>query len=786
VRRGAARIVAAALVLSTGPSALAGCEVLLGLGGESAGGEAGADATRSGDASAERREAEAARPGGAAVVVASGTDSSDWCVVTVSGDVQCWGNNESGELGDGTTTASATPVPVKGLPGPAASVSLGIASACALLRSGAVYCWGVGIHGQLGNGTNEKFSKTPVLVTGLGGDVTAISAGNGSACAVRAGAVLCWGLGGNGLLGTGESTDSLVPKPVPGLESGVTSVSVGGYAACAVKGGGLLCWGGLDNNGELGNNTTLGSPTPVAVPSLTSGVRDVSVGDDFVCALTLSGGVMCWGDGTKGTLGNGELALSPVPVQVKGLASGVVELSTGESSVSAIRSDGTVLTWGYAGDGELGNGSAESDSGVGGGAGGASSVPVEVKGLTSPATSISTGLAPCVATRAGTVECWGVIAEDALTPVPVTGLVGVTTLTTGGNLSTGLFACATEVAGPAYCWGGNGHGQLGNGTVTSSAIPVENASLTVGSTAVSGGTDGDFACAITFGIAYCWGSNHSGQLGNNTRESSLMPVAVEGLTSGVVGIAAGQASACALTMTGADASAGGAVSCWGDNTYGQLGNGSTTSSPVPVPVTGLASGVLALSMGVSSVCALISDGTVECWGLNENGQLGDGTKTTRLVPTPVKGLVRATAVGVGWYTACAVADGRVQCWGDGTYGELGDNTFMSSLVPVPVTFINAGATQVSVGVTSACAAVAGGAWCWGIGPLGEDLAPGIANAYAAPVSNLDGVTSVAVGNEFACALAGAIVQCWGYNTAGELGNGGAVDAFLATPVAGFP
>ena len=782
VKSAPSRALAVAAVMAWGLAGLEGCEWVLGLGGESAL-DAGADAAPR-DAAAEH--VEAAQPGSAAVVVGSSKDWSDWCAVTANGDVECWGNNESGELGNGTTIDSPTPVSVIDLPGPAASVSLGIGTACALLRGGAVYCWGV----QFTNaGTTFVYSDKPVPVPGLGSAVTALSCGNGVNCAVKAGAVLCWGDAGNGLLGTGQMNDTAVPVAVPGLESGVTRVAVGGYAACAVKNGGVMCWGGFDGNDELGSGATNGSFTPVPVQGLTSGVADVSVGLDFVCALTGGGGVVCWGDGTEGALGNGELAVSPLPVQVKGLTSGVLAVSAGADSTSAIMADGSVVTWGFASNGELGNGSAESDSSTGGGVGNASSVPVKVTGLSSRAISISTGQAPCVATTAGTVECWGIIAEYAGTPVPVLGLDQVTAIATGGNIGPQFFTCAVAEAGVTYCWGGNAEGQLGDGTTTNSGLPVENATLFQGSTAVSGATGGDFACGVSSGDAYCWGQNGSGQLGNGGTVSSAMPVGVEGLTSGVTAISAGYRSACAITTAGADGGdAGGALYCWGDNTYGQLGNDSTTNSNLPVPVMGLGSGVVAVSCGLASVCALLEGGDVDCWGLNANGQLGDGTMTLRLVPTPVVDLGGAKAISVGWYSACAIgSQSTVLCWGSNETGELGDNTLNSSLVPVPVASIFAGATQVSVGATMACAVVAGAAQCWGFGPLGDDSPPGSAQTSPVPVTGLGaGVSAVAVGNEYSCAVVNGGVQCWGYNSSGQLGNGGAVDAFVPTRIPGFP
>lgn len=177
----------------------------------------------------------------------------------------------------------------------------------------------------------------------------------------------------------------------------------------------------------------------------------------------------------------------------------------------------------------------------------------------------------------------------------------------------------------------------------------------------------------------------------------------------------GDSTACALT-------AAGAVVCWGENGFGQLGNGSQTPSPVPVRVTGLTSGVISLSVGYDSACAVTAGGAVVCWGSNNYGQLGNGSAdasagTMSTVPVQVTGLTSgATSVSIGGYTACALtAAGGVECWGLGAQGQLGNGTMpMDSPVPVQVTGLTSGVTSVSVGEFSGCAlSASGGLSCWG-------------------------------------------------------------------------
>jgi len=348
---------------------------------------------------------------------------------------------------------------------------------------------------------------------------------------------------------------------------------------------------------------------------------------------------------------------------------------------------------------------------------------VATPGMAGPATAVAAGFYhTCAVTSGGRVSCWGLntygqlgdgTTTNRLTPVAVSGLASGVTAVAGGISHT----CALTSGGGVVCWGWNASGQLGDGTTTQRLTPGAVSGLSSGVTAVAAGNS--HTCALTSGGGVsCWGYNGWGSLGDGTTANRLTPVAVSGLSSGVTAVAAGQLHTCAVTSVGA-------VSCWGLNTYGQLGDNTTTQRLTPVAVIGLSSGVAAVAAGASHTCALTSGGAVWCWGNNNVGQLGDNTTTERRTPGAVSGLSSGvTAVAAGNSHTCALTSGGgVFCWGYNGSGSLGDGTTTQRLTPVAVSGLASGVTAIAAGDHHTCALTSGGAvWCWGNnfnGPLGD-------------------------------------------------------------------
>jgi alpha-tubulin suppressor-like RCC1 family protein len=355
----------------------------------------------------------------------------------------------------------------------------------------------------------------------------------------------------------------------------------------------------------------------------------LDLGYEHSCSLTSEGFLYCWGDNyydQVGVIGESEY---PFPMLVTGLDQ-LLRVSGGGAHTCVIQSGGVTKCWGVGGYGALGDGTGED-----------SPTPVEVINFPNAA-SISAGdNHTCGLTSSGAAYCWGfngggacgngTFDEFILSPVPVTGLSsGVLNISAGDN-----FSCAVTGAGAAQCWGANYYGQLGNGLNGDGQyqnVPNQVIGLTGG---VSSTTTGSmFACALTTtGGVKCWGYGADGELGNGSFGNSSIPVNVSGLSSGVVAISAGSYHACALLNTGG-------VRCWGDNSTGQLGNGLTTNSDVPVNVTNLSSGVAAISCGGYFSGALMNTvktlpGNMVAWGDNSSGQLGDGTYDESHIPVDV-------------------------------------------------------------------------------------------------------------------------------------------------------
>jgi alpha-tubulin suppressor-like RCC1 family protein len=337
----------------------------------------------------------------------------------IDGTVLTWGQNQFGQLGNGTTIDSAVPVQVLGLPGAVTAIAGGVEHSLALISDGTVWAWGGNDFGELGNGTIVN-SSLPVKVVGLPGPVTAIAAGQDHSMAlINDGSLWTWGSNTFGNLGNGQFPNSPVPVQVIGLPAAVIAIAGNLHSMALLADGSLWAWGRY-SSGELGNVTippamvTVNVPLQVTPPT-TGTISSIAAGFRYSMILMKDGTVWTWGAPDVGVMGNGTTT-NGAPGQVLGLTKPITAIAAGANHALALMNDGTLWAWGYNPDGELGNGQN----------------------------------------------------TNALLPVQVLGLSGVTSVAAGGFHSFALEGTPAQV----WTWGRNQFGELGNGTTTSSNVPI--------------------------------------------------------------------------------------------------------------------------------------------------------------------------------------------------------------------------------------------------------------------------------------------------------------------------
>jgi alpha-tubulin suppressor-like RCC1 family protein len=449
------------------------------------------------------------------VAIDAGADHT--CVVRVGGQVNCWGQNSSGQLGDGTMSSLPEPFPVTGLAN-AAQVATGATFSCATTADGAVFCWGDDHYGQLGDG-RDVVRPRPSAVAGNADQVTA---GGAHSCAISRGATaamdafVCWGSDQAGQLGDNDDSDRGLPGPIK-VDLVPVSISAGALHTCAAAvnaSSTLWCWG-RGSSGQLGPGHMVDTPFPIAVtlPDAAGPATAAAAGAAHSCVLVspsdgLGGQILCFGDNSYGQLGDGTLTSrpTPAPVTLGPTAARAAAVTAGNDHTCALDVTGQAWCWGRGDSGQIGDG-ATSDA----------SAPVAVAlpgGLTVAALAAG-GAHTCAVDGAGGVWCWG--ADDrgqlglgvpgAIVAAPA-GVAGITGAATGISAG-GAHSCADVSDGSVWCWGANDSGQLGDGTTVDRPTPAKVASAT--GTVTAGALH---TCASAAGHATCWGADTSGQLGN--------------------------------------------------------------------------------------------------------------------------------------------------------------------------------------------------------------------------------------------------------------------------------
>ncbi len=671
-----------------------------------------------------------------------------------------WGRNLNGQLGDGS--AGFRVLPERVVTGMAV-LGAGDQHSLAVDGDGRAWSWGSNGDGQLGDGTSNR-RGVPEQMSGLGGAGAIADVDGGtdhSILLTEDGRVFGVGRNNQGQLGSGTTDDSYLPVETTGVPTSVRAVSAGGDHNLALDADGRVWAWGANGLGQLGVDGVSHRTEAAQVPGLPEVVKIAAgVDDSFNAALDVDGRVWTWGSNFAGELGDGTLTHRSSPDLVT-LPEPVTDVSAGGSFTVALGASGRIFAWGNNNAGQLGDGTTVQRT---------TPVAVDLPVEAPPLESLSAGGAMTYARdSAGGVWAWGLnnlgylgdgTTTSRSTPGPVQGLPAVTALDAGHG-----HALALDAEGAVWAWGRNNQGQLGDRSVRQRRAATRTRTMPAAE-ALSAGPEHVLALTDD-GEVWAWGWNAFGQLGDGTLVSRGTPQPVPGVT-GASAVAGGGWHSLAVT--------GGQVLAWGDNRDGQLGDGTTTSRQSPTPVLGLPAGnpVRAVSAGDRYSTALLDDGTVWAWGDNTVGQLGDGTTVARSVPAPVPGLGSVAALSSGYdHTLALKTDGTVWAWGL----DFGRSPQQVSGLPA-MTSVSAG-MRFSLGL-----ATDGTVWAWGDnndGQLGRD--PGVGGQGPAPVSGLTGATAVAAGGGHSLALlASGSVRSWGMNSQGQLGDGSTTGSFVPRQV----
>ncbi|MFM7617942.1 MAG: hypothetical protein ACKO72_10860 [Actinomycetes bacterium] len=700
-------------------------------------------------------------PGVAQVPQRVGT-ASDWTAVSTNGSINveqssacgirtgqlfCWGANDYGQLGIGSTESSDVPVRV----GTATDwqwVSVGGASACGvrgLAPNGTLWCWGDNSYGQVGDGTGTQ-QESPVQITDVITDAlgsiasrplgwASVDVAEDHACAVRSTGAqyYCWGDNSYGQLGDGTFDAQYQPRIIGGAASWVQP-SAGTYSSCSrrgpngVNGATALFCGGDNTYGQLGDDTGVTPDVPAMqrVDGTTVNWHTVTSGDTHVCAIRdssaaspIAGGLWCWGGNDYGQVGDGTFNSALAPVRIGALSTWSA-VDAGFAHSCGVRV-GSLLCWGAGADYRTGLASIDDVT-----------APVQV-GVDTDWAKVSAGYrSSCGIRTSGTLWCWGANNQGQLGIPAYRSTPGATPVLTGvAQVSTGFGAsCAVRTDATLWCWGSNATGLLSDGTFLDSQVPVQVgiatnwASVTVGGQLDDFGTPAVYACAVkTAGTAWCWGDNTFGQLGLGSASPTDTPTQVGSLTTWS-SISAGAATTCGV--------AAGGVLCWGAGGSGQIGNNDVLNKVSPTAISGGGTWT-SVSVGDQQVCGIRSDRTLWCWGGNNLGQLGIGSTVSQKVPTQVGTATDWTQVSAGGVASCGIrTGGLLLCWGGNLDGQVGDGTTTQRTSPVPV---GVGTVWKQVATTGyanfpedahSCAVASSGTlgslWCWGgngVGQLGN-------------------------------------------------------------------
>ena len=579
------------------------------------------------------------------------------------GNLWSWGNNYYGQLGDGTTTNRTSPVQIK-KGTKFTQVTAGSNHSLAIDEAGNLWTWGDNVYGQLGDGTTAN--KTSPVQIKQGTKFMQISAGFRYSLAIdEAGNLWTWGYNRNGQLGDGTTTNRTSPVQIK-KGTKFTQISTGYNHSLAIDSNGNLWAWGNNENGQLGDGTTTDKTSPVQIKQGTK-FTQVTAGDSHSLAIDESGNLWSWGYNGQGQLGDGTTTNRTSPVQIK-QGTKFTQVSAGSNHSLALDESGNLWSWGDNGYGNLGSKLKNSKE----------YIQIQNKKVF---TQISAGSLHSLALdSSGDLWSWGDnrfgqlgdgTLEKRTSPVQIKQGTKFKQIATNSE-NHGL---AIDGDGNLWAWGNNENGQLGDGTTTNRTSPVQ---IKKGTKFTQISTGYNHSLAIdSNGNLWAWGNNENGQLGDGTTTDKTSPVQIKKGTK-FTQVTAGDSHSLAIDSNGN-------LWAWGNNAYGQLGDGTTVNKTSPVQIK-KGTKFTQVSAGNYHSLALDESGNLWAWGNNAYGQLGDGTTTNRTSPVQIKQGTKFTQISAGNTYNCSAIDsnGNLWKWGINNYGQLGDGTTTQRTSPVQV------------------------------------------------------------------------------------------------------
>ena len=725
--------------------------------------------------------------------------SEYWLIDQYVGDTLWgWGTNGLGKLGDNTTTQRNTPVTTSAGGTNWKQVATSNTMTVAIKTDGTLWTWGRGTNGRLG--TNDATQRnTPVTTFAGGTNWKQCSCGYGSAVAIKTDGTL-WGWGRNGFGELGDNTTTGRLTPVTTFAGGTNwkQVAIGSGndgATAAIKTDGTLWIWGTNGYGQLGTNDTTQRNTPVTTFAGGTNWKQVTIGRVVTAAIKTDGTLWVWGRNTNGQLGNNTTTHSSTPITTFAGGTNWKQVDVSESHTTAIKTDGTLWSWGLGTSGQLGRNSDNSSrlTPVTTFAGGTNWADTAT-GAPEELYTLFCGFYHTAAIKTdGTLWTWGYNALGQLGDNTTTAArsTPVTTFAGGTNWKQVSFGfnhtTAIKTDGTLWTWGGNGAGQLGDNTTTDRSTPV---------TTFAGGTNwSQVACvgisvaAIkTDGTLWTWGRNNQGQIGDNTTTDRYTPV-----TTFAGGTNWKQVSGRGTNFLNhiAAIKTDGTLWTWGRNSNGQLGDNTIIGRCTPVTTFAGGTNWKQVACGINYTAAIKTDGTLWTWGQSNNGQLGDNTATDRRTPvTTFAGGTNWKQVSGGYHTTAIKTDGTLWGWGYNGNGQLGDNTIINRSTPV-TTF--AGGTnwkQVACGGFHTVALNDNGTdkilYVWGLntyGQLGTNWITQDINILQTFAGGTNWKQVSADGNNTSAIKTDGTLWTWGNGAGGRLGDNAAISR--STPVTTF-